>query len=137
MGYLRLYQGRYDKAEASFQESLRVSCEHGLHISGTLFGLGLVALYCKNYPSAHEHFTHLLVLAQKSENKSGIGKYLTGMAIAAVGTNQPERAVILSAAEQGILEAEGNSYPSSDFSDFPSRRTPGKNFCKNSDSIAF
>lgn len=117
MGYLRLHQGKYDQAEVYYEESLRVSREHGLHISGTLFGLGLVALYCKNYPSAHEHFTHLLVLTQKSENKSGIGKYLTGMAIAAVGNNQPERAVILSAAAQGILDAEGNSYPSSDFTD--------------------
>jgi tetratricopeptide (TPR) repeat protein len=118
MGYLRLHQGRYDQAEASYEESLKVGREHGLHISGTLFSLGLVALYCKKYSSAHEHFTHLLVLAQKSENKSGIGNYLTGMAAAAVGNNQPERAVILSAAAQGIIEAAGNPYPSSEFKDF-------------------
>ncbi len=118
MGYLKLYQGQYDQAEVYYDESLRVSREHGLHISGTLFGLGMVALYCKKYPSAQEHFMHLLVLAQKSENKSGIGNYLTGMAAAAVGNNQPERAVILSAAAQGIVEAAGNSYPSSEFKDF-------------------
>jgi predicted ATPase/DNA-binding XRE family transcriptional regulator len=118
MGYLRLYQGKYDQAEAYFEESLRVSREHGLHISGTLYGLGLVALYRNNYTLAHEHFTHLLALAQTSETKSGIGNYLTGMAAAAVGNNQPERAVILSAAAQGIIEAAGNSYPSSEFRDF-------------------
>jgi predicted ATPase/transcriptional regulator with XRE-family HTH domain len=118
MGYLKLYQGIYSEAEASYEKSLKVSLDHGLHISGTVFGLGVVALYQGNYTLAQEYFTQLLKQAQKSENKAGSGNYLTGLAVAAAGNNQPERAVILDAAAQAFFEAGGNTYPSREFKDF-------------------
>jgi hypothetical protein len=83
-----------------------------------VFGLGVVALYQGNYTLAQEYFTQLLKQAQKSENKAGSGNYLTGLAVAAAGNNQPERAVILDAAAQAFFEAGGNTYPSREFKDF-------------------
>jgi len=118
LGNLARYQRKYNQAEAFYEQSLAVSTDHGLHFSETIYNLGLVALQQNNYEAAYQRFFQLIELVQKQENKARAGFYLTGLAVAAGGINQAERAVKLSMAAQSILESSGNIFPPGEFKEF-------------------
>jgi tetratricopeptide (TPR) repeat protein len=104
LGNLYRHKGEYDQASYLFEQSLAVCTEHGLYPYNAYYASAMLALVCSNYELAHERFMQLLRLTCHSEEKDGLDVALIGLAAAAVGMKQPERAARLDGAARAIFE---------------------------------
>ena len=107
-------KGEYKQASELIEKAVVICQEHLPARWDVYYSSGLAALEAGDCVLAARRFKELVQHAQKSDNKSGLGMYLDGLAAVAADTHRPELAAKLHGAALTILEVSEDNYFSAD-----------------------
>lgn len=106
LGVICRLQGDYDQAEIFLDEVFRIGREFNLaQDTFPYFYSGCINLHLGNYSLAGAHFVEQLNINLRFGFQVGIGESMFGLAAAAAGFNQFQRAAVLAGAGQAIHDA--------------------------------
>jgi predicted ATPase/class 3 adenylate cyclase/Tfp pilus assembly protein PilF len=113
LGLVAICLGEFDRAIALLDESLRASTKSGkkLGVALALLNLGLARGGQGNYAEADRLYTESLRIFFDLGDKLHIATCLARLSTLAALTSQPERAVLLAGAADGIFDALGTRMP--------------------------
>ena len=116
LGDIHRLQGNFDQAQQVIEDSLAIAYQFDLKDNEALavVGLGLVALSRRDYPLAVQYARDAYKIRQFLHERWSTLDLLAGLAAAASGMNQFERAVKLQGAAQALASASNFQSISSD-----------------------
>jgi predicted ATPase/DNA-binding NarL/FixJ family response regulator len=109
LGDLARLRGQQGEAHSRYVEALAILHEIGARqeIARCVAGLGRVAIDLGAFEQARRHLTRGIRLGQATGTRVGVARGLEAFAELAVREEQPERAVLLTAAAAALREAAG------------------------------
>jgi tetratricopeptide (TPR) repeat protein len=105
LGNLSRQQTDLDEAESYYEESLSICRTHGLLVRDPMYSLGLLALQREQYPLAAQRFIGYFDSIHGEYDQGSVLSLLSGMAAAAAGSGQVERAARLWGAAQALMDS--------------------------------
>jgi len=108
-GHVLSYQGKFEKAEHSFKEALKLSEQYNIDRgvtspSDALYGLGCLAVIQQDYQEAESHFKKVYELSKKNNKLVPLVNTLNGLCKLALAKKQLNKAADLCKQIEEVLE---------------------------------